>query len=152
MTCINYEVPHYTLPFSLILPPPSTAQSLCQHPVLEHPQLAFLSQCKRSTLVVEQLTGKVTVLNILIFKGSEKKKNDLNEFNLPLISPCTWYVNVVSKYLNFTTFSKDLLLSLCCDFGLHCGVITTNKIGYRKENVEKPRCFSFLYYTFSKCK
>jgi hypothetical protein len=39
-----------------------------------------------------------------------------------LICSCTqfWFVSAISKYLNFATFSKDLLGGLCCDCVLHC--------------------------------
>jgi hypothetical protein len=37
-----YKLWSYTLSSSIMLLPPSVTQSLCQHPVLEHPQIAFL--------------------------------------------------------------------------------------------------------------
>jgi hypothetical protein len=62
----DHQAPHYVI-FSIpLLPRPSYAQTLPQHPILKHPQPTFLPQCQRPSFTPIQNNSSV-YHNLYIF-------------------------------------------------------------------------------------
>jgi hypothetical protein len=92
-----------------------------QHPILRHPQPTFVPQCQQPSFTPIQNKAKITVLCILIFVFLNSKLGHKRfstewyqvspDFSLLLLSAWKefWFVRFVSKRLNCSTLSKELL-------------------------------------------
>ena len=119
---MNHETTHYVLFSSFLLLSPSQV-----HISFSTLLLNALNMTQKISHPYKTMS-RIIVLCILTFMHVANRKTkilnwmvaNIPRFNLPLVSSWMHFlcVNTVPKYLNFGTFSKDLLAILCCDFVL----------------------------------
>lgn len=127
----HFDAPHYVIFSDLLLLPPPSIPTL--FPNTFSPCSSLNARDKVSPLYSTHKTqnnssGYVTILR----HGSEMNVNTFSQFNLLLIYSCVqfWSVDAILKYMNSTTFLKDM------------STIFSNKqlLGGETQNCQLPCC------------